>query len=738
MSAATSGVPTPPYAGKVEFSFDLQREDLPSAENTAERWAVVCHLTTDEGDPISVSISFDRRQVDRVGERFAHVVRWGLFSPTREIYESGIDLDSTEWLHPLQRANDGSAARALAELLLAQRVPAPEQRMVGRPWVEAQKLELHYGGSLLARESDGCYRAVVGLLRGDRGIELYVLPAAPPVRWIPGGAWDQEFDVRCIIRNCRVDGALWLARRERLVTGHAHYERAYRRATGQRAAIGNPAVDRTSCELNVCLADGTTIHAYTTQEDPGDPASMWRGAALVTSAHGIATPYDEVSLEVLRSWRSTRSYYEYPVCVALRLPKADVDLKLEAVVSSQEQLAAVSGTPSWSGHMKASGSVAGRFADGVAWMIRSGAQHRDANGFFGAVNRHARSSVESLLANPGSPDSLRAFVGCDDCASSLPSVDEGTLNAALLDPLRDMVGRGGKSWRSFALLASIDAVGSDSEAFAPWSAVPELIHAGSLIVDDVEDQSAIRRGRPSSHRLFGEPIAINAGTAAYFLAELALRRCRLPASAAMRINQLYFSAMRAGHAGQALDLANLQEATRVALAKDEFDELEQRVHAINRLKTGVPGGAFSRMGAIAGGGSLRQTEALGAYFETVATAFQIVDDVLNLRGFKGDLKQRGEDIRLGKVTLPVVKAFGLLDADVRRRLWEIVSARSSDPNAIDEAIDIIEGCGALQRCVDLARSLVHNAWSALDPVLPDSFVKLSIRAFGLYVLDRQS
>ena len=81
---------------------------------------------------------------------------------------------------------------------------------------------------------------------------------------------------------------------------------------------------------------------------------------------------------------------------------------------------------------------------------------------------------------------------------------------------------------------------------------------------------------------------------------------------------------------------------------------------------------MARVGGILGGGSELQIEALGCFFEAVGLAFQIIDDVLNLRGFERDLKERGEDIRHGKLTLPVVKALGCLPLERRTWLWSVL------------------------------------------------------------------
>ena len=174
-----------------------------------------------------------------------------------------------------------------------------------------------------------------------------------------------------------------------------------------------------------------------------------------------------------------------------------------------------------------------------------------------------------------------------------------------------------------------------------------------------------------------------------------------------------------------------------ALDSGDFASLEKQVLAIHRLKTAAPASALARMGGVAGGGTRAQIEAVGRYFDALGLAFQIVDDVLNLRGFKGDLKTKAEDLTHGKVTMPVARAFSLLKSDAeRRRLWFLVAMKSNDPAVLSEAVGLIEGCGALEGCMRDAKKLVEDAWSALTPLVEDSLAKVMLRAFGWYVLER--
>ena len=212
----------------------------------------------------------------------------------------------------------------------------------------------------------------------------------------------------------------------------------------------------------------------------------------------------------------------------------------------------------------------------------------------------------------------------------------------------------------------MDVVGGDSRKFTRWLSMPEFMHVGSLIVDDIEDKSTKRRGVPCSHIVFGEAIAINAGTAAFFQGQQLLL---VPGMSDKQLNQIYnfyFAALRAGHAGQGLDISGLDSIMDDVINRGDVALAESRIIAIHRLKTAVPAASLARMGAVVGGGSDVQVEAVGLYYESVGIAFQIMDDVLNLRGIYSttadktaglELKNLGEDISAGKVTINILENF---------------------------------------------------------------------------------
>jgi geranylgeranyl pyrophosphate synthase len=172
------------------------------------------------------------------------------------------------------------------------------------------------------------------------------------------------------------------------------------------------------------------------------------------------------------------------------------------------------------------------------------------------------------------------------------------------------------------------------------------------------------------------------------------------------------------------------------IASGDSRELEARIIATHRLKTAAPAGALARIGAVSGGGTDAQIEAVGSFFEALGLAFQLIDDVLNLRGFKGDLKAKGEDVANGTITLPVAKAMSRLPEPERAWLWRTLSSKPKDPKIIAEVLAKLESCGAIEAVSTEARDRVEDAWKRASPLLEDSFSKIMFRAFSWYVLER--
>ncbi|MES2621597.1 MAG: polyprenyl synthetase family protein, partial [Bacteroidota bacterium] len=226
-----------------------------------------------------------------------------------------------------------------------------------------------------------------------------------------------------------------------------------------------------------------------------------------------------------------------------------------------------------------------------------------------------------------------------------------------------------------------------SQVAIDWLALPELMHVGSLIVDDVQDKSSVRRGGPAAHMVHGEATAINSGTGAYFIGQYCIYNVDKSWEEKVQIYNWYFESMRASHSGQAMDIYGLDYMMPAALKDDKVAKLlQKRVIATHRLKSAAPASFLARIGVLLGEGSKEQIDAMGDYFEALGISFQIIDDTLNLKGFKDHLKTKGEDITAGKITYPIAKALALLSKPDRKRLWEIVSSKTSDVKLLTEAV----------------------------------------------------
>lgn len=296
------------------------------------------------------------------------------------------------------------------------------------------------------------------------------------------------------------------------------------------------------------------------------------------------------------------------------------------------------------------------------------------------------------------------------------------LHHALSAPVRHLTGAAGRRWRPVMLWETVDLLGGDSERCGPLIAAFEMLHTGSLIVDDVQDASPLRRGRPAVHTVFGAPTALNAGTAAYFLWDRAVR-LSFPGDAGCggELRALLLDALRAGHAGQALDLQGHREEMDRAVADGDRDTVLDVVRLTHRLKSGAPSAAGMETAAVVTGAEPELRAALAAFGSAVGTAYQIADDIADLRGVThaGEpTKLPSEDLRNGKVTMPLAHAVGRLPPPHLRPLWREIKEGPLHGPALDRARAQLEDCGAVRACREEADRIVDDAWKRLAPLLP--------------------
>lgn len=309
--------------------------------------------------------------------------------------------------------------------------------------------------------------------------------------------------------------------------------------------------------------------------------------------------------------------------------------------------------------------------------------------------------------------------------------DVESIQKVLVDPMWNLLDRGGKRWRPALFLLSLEAVGGDPKKFFRYTAIPEIVHNGTLVSDDVEDNSELRRGKPCIHKIYGVDVAVNLGSAMYFIPFALLARDKtIDDKTKLAMHELIAFELLRCHVGQGLDIW-WHRGNKYEISEDEYLQM-------CAYKTGTLARLAAKLGGILGKGSEEQTEALGRFAETIGVAFQIQDDILNLVGeefSKG--KGVGEDIHEGKRTIMVLHALKHSSEKDKKRLLEILNAHPSDEKTIREAIALIEKHGSMEYARAKAKELVQKSWKGVDNVLPESHAKDVLRAFADYLITRK-
>ena len=277
-----------------------------------------------------------------------------------------------------------------------------------------------------------------------------------------------------------------------------------------------------------------------------------------------------------------------------------------------------------------------------------------------------------------------------------------TAPALVTDAMKYSLLGGGKRLRPCLTLAVADSVGATlgldppvSRSLAlPAACAVEMVHSYSLIHDDlpVMDDDALRRGRPTSHIVFGDGLAILAGDGLLTEAFSVLTQSPSPVvpphapapPAERRLRAVAILAAAAGAAGmvggQAIDLATagrVKGAPPSALDASALEDMHAR-------KTGALIRAAAVLGAVTTGADDAVTRAVDAYGRELGLAFQIIDDVLDVEGSGDTLgKTAGKDAAAGKLTYPALYGVGasrrLAEACVERATTALFSADLASP-----------------------------------------------------------
>ena len=299
----------------------------------------------------------------------------------------------------------------------------------------------------------------------------------------------------------------------------------------------------------------------------------------------------------------------------------------------------------------------------------------------------------------------------------------------LYDASKHLIKAGGKKIRPALVLLTAEAVGGNIEGAYKTAAAVELIHTFSLIHDDIMDEDEMRRGKPSVHTMWGEPMAILAGDILFSLAFELVAQTQVddvPASRVIKALNTVVDACIKICEGQACDMS----------FEEKFDVGESEYLNMIYKKTAALIAAATKSGAIIGGGTAEQVEALSQYGELIGMAFQIQDDYLDVVSEEEELgKPVGSDIVEGKMTLMVVHTLSVASPEDKEELIFIL--KSGDESNTQRAIDIFNKYGSIDYTRDIALDNVNRAKDLLD-LLDDSPAKEALYDLADFMLQRKN
>lgn len=313
-------------------------------------------------------------------------------------------------------------------------------------------------------------------------------------------------------------------------------------------------------------------------------------------------------------------------------------------------------------------------------------------------------------------------------ALELPAINRAldaavtSLPPPVLPVVRHILEAGGKRLRPLLLVLVACLLGRDDARVRQLAVTLEMLHAATLLHDDVLDNALTRRGKPAAHRLFDVPSVILAGDALLAGANALVAQWEDP-----RLTRCFSLATSQTAAGEILEIS-LQG--QVDVSADAYE-------AIVCGKTAWLLRAACEMGALAAGADAARVDAAARYGEHVGMAFQLVDDALDFAPEAVTGKPTGGDVCEGKMTPPLRLYRESLDEAARTAFDMAFRARTLTKDDAERIAACIRTAGLDAAVRGQANDYLHRAHAALDE-LPEGPERVLLHQMADYVRDRKS
>ena len=268
---------------------------------------------------------------------------------------------------------------------------------------------------------------------------------------------------------------------------------------------------------------------------------------------------------------------------------------------------------------------------------------------------------------------------------------------------------GGKRLRPILVLLSGRMLGDPNPTLIRMAAVVEMIHTATLVHDDVIDLAKTRRGRPSINVVWGNHTSVLAGDWLYMQAfQVAVRERNFPMlDLLINLTQMMVEG----------ELLQLERIGKIAVSEADYMELIDR-------KTASLFAACARLGAMSAGASEAVEMQLGDYAWNLGIAFQLVDDILDFTSREKILgKPVGNDLREGKVTLPLIYALETADTEERKLVETVLADGNYDQVPFSKIVHILNRHKGIERAQERAQAFTEKARSIIGTFPPSPYQK---------------
>jgi octaprenyl-diphosphate synthase len=280
-----------------------------------------------------------------------------------------------------------------------------------------------------------------------------------------------------------------------------------------------------------------------------------------------------------------------------------------------------------------------------------------------------------------------------------------------------IIGSGGKRLRPALVLLSAGAFGKVTPVHHQLAAVVEFIHTATLLHDDVVDESAMRRGQATANTLFGNAASVLVGDFVYSRAFQMMVNVQN-----MRVMEILAEATNIIAEGEVLQLLNVHDA----------DVTDDAYLKVIHYKTAKLFEAATRLGAVICNASPQDEQAMAEYGMRLGTAFQLIDDVLDLSGESADIgKNLGDDLAEGKPTMPLLIAMRRGNEHQKTTIRRAIERGGLDD--LPAVLDAVTATDALAEVRRIAGEEAKKAQAAIAHLDPSNYRQalMELATFGV-------